>query len=102
MHTVEGNKRLMWARSNSKSHLNSPSSPQNLDIAAASWRMESIVRDSDSGSEEDDEDEFFDCQGKARLFCYTKIYCIKCILFWLHVIHYYQNVDIHNKLFYTW
>lgn len=74
---MEGNKRLMWARTNSKLHLNSPSSPQNLDIAAASWRMESIVRDSDSGSEEEDEDEFFDCQGRTRNMCCTQIYCTK-------------------------
>ncbi|XP_075220766.1 retinal degeneration B [Lycorma delicatula] len=49
-----------WSRSNSKAQLHSPTSPNNLDLAAATWRMESIVRDSDSGS--GDEDEFFDCQ----------------------------------------
>lgn len=29
----------------------------------ANWRMESIVRESES----DSEDEFFDCQGKTRV-----------------------------------
>lgn len=50
-----------WSRSNSKAQLHSPTSPNSLDLVAATWRMESIVRDSDSGS--GDEDEFFDCQG---------------------------------------
>lgn len=30
----------------------------------ANWRMESIVRESES----DSEDEFFDCQGKTQIF----------------------------------
>lgn len=38
----------------------SPSSTKSFDIQLANWRMESIVRESESGSE----DEFFDCQGK--------------------------------------
>ncbi|XP_034941683.1 protein retinal degeneration B isoform X2 [Chelonus insularis] len=38
--------------------LHSPSSAKSFDIQIANWRMESIVRESESGSE----DEFFDCQ----------------------------------------
>lgn len=45
-------------------HLHSPSSNKNFDIQIANWRMESIVRESESGSD----DEFFDCQGKTLLF----------------------------------
>lgn len=56
-------RKLLWARSNSKAQLHSPTSAQGFDIASASWRMESIVRD-DSDSSCDEEDEFFDCQGK--------------------------------------
>ena len=54
-------RRKLWSRSNSKAALHSPSSTssKSFDLQMANWRMESIVRDSDSGSE----DEFFDCQG---------------------------------------
>ncbi|CAL4067402.1 unnamed protein product [Meganyctiphanes norvegica] len=47
-------KRKSWSRSGSRNTLNSQTQ--------ASWRMESIRRDSDSS---DSEDEFFDCQGTA-------------------------------------
>lgn len=40
--------------------MNSPCSNKSFDMQIANWRMESIVRESESGSE----DEFFDCQGK--------------------------------------
>jgi hypothetical protein len=57
---MEGHRKL-WSHNNSKTALHSPSStsPKNFDLQMANWRMESIVRDSDSGSD----DEFFDCQG---------------------------------------
>ncbi|XP_046680815.1 protein retinal degeneration B isoform X3 [Homalodisca vitripennis] len=58
--TVHESRKMLWTRSNSKAHLHSPTSAQSFDIATASWRMESIVRDSDSSC--DEEDEFFDCQ----------------------------------------
>ncbi|XP_054289278.1 protein retinal degeneration B isoform X3 [Macrosteles quadrilineatus] len=58
---LQENRRAVWTRSNSKAHL-SPTTAQSFDIATASWRMESIVRDSDDDSCDDD-DEFFDCQG---------------------------------------
>lgn len=63
-------RRKLWSRSNSKSTLHSPGSGsgKSFDIQVANWRMESIVRDSDSASEE----EFFDCQGK------TLSQCCKC------------------------
>ncbi|KAF4523499.1 hypothetical protein B566_EDAN004570, partial [Ephemera danica] len=53
-------RRRLWSRSNSKATLHSPGSGsgKSFDIQMANWRMESIVRDSDSASE----DEFFDCQ----------------------------------------
>ncbi|RZF41754.1 hypothetical protein LSTR_LSTR016829 [Laodelphax striatellus] len=55
-----------WSRSSSKAQLLSPSSAHalnnNLDLATASWRMESIVRDSDDSAASGDEEEFFDCQ----------------------------------------
>lgn len=54
-------RKRLW--SNSKNSLPSPTSSQRFELAAASWRMESIVRDSDSPSEEDDE--FFDCQEES-------------------------------------
>lgn len=54
----------MWGRSNSKAQLHSPTTAQTFDLATASWRMESIVRDSDSSCDEDDE--FFDCQGECK------------------------------------
>ncbi|XP_024891488.1 protein retinal degeneration B isoform X2 [Temnothorax curvispinosus] len=41
-----------------KSNVHSPSSNKSFDIQIANWRMESIVRESESGSD----DEFFDCQ----------------------------------------
>ncbi|XP_011863209.1 PREDICTED: protein retinal degeneration B isoform X5 [Vollenhovia emeryi] len=41
-----------------KKNLHSPSLNQSFDIQIANWRMESIVRESESGSD----DEFFDCQ----------------------------------------
>lgn len=54
-------RRKLWSRSNSRPALHSPGSgsSKNFDLQVANWRMESIVRDSDSGSEE----EYFDCQG---------------------------------------
>lgn len=57
-------RRKLWSRSNSKATLHSPGSGsgKSFDVQMANWRMESIVRDSDSASEE----EFFDCQGKAN------------------------------------
>ncbi|XP_011135818.1 protein retinal degeneration B isoform X4 [Harpegnathos saltator] len=45
-----------WRKSNAAMH--SPSSNKSFDIQIANWRMESIVRESESGSD----DEFFDCQ----------------------------------------
>ncbi|XP_015115012.1 protein retinal degeneration B isoform X2 [Diachasma alloeum] len=45
-----------WKRTSQTIH--SPSSAKSFDIQIANWRMESIVRESESGSE----DEFFDCQ----------------------------------------
>jgi hypothetical protein len=55
------NRRKLWSHNNSKAALHSPSSTsaKSFDLQVANWRMESIVRDSDSGSD----DEFFDCQG---------------------------------------
>lgn len=41
--------------------MHSPNSNKSFDIQIANWRMESIVRESESGSD----DEFFDCQGKV-------------------------------------
>lgn len=54
-------RRKLRSHSNFKTGLHSPSSTstKSFDLQMANWRMESIVRDSDSGSE----DEFFDCQG---------------------------------------
>ncbi|XP_044586561.1 protein retinal degeneration B isoform X3 [Cotesia glomerata] len=46
----------VWKHSSHSIH--SPSSAKSFDIQIANWRMESIVRESESGSE----DEFFDCQ----------------------------------------
>ncbi|XP_031779472.1 protein retinal degeneration B isoform X4 [Nasonia vitripennis] len=45
-----------WKKSSSSLH--SPSSAKSFDAQIANWRMESIVRESESGSD----DEFFDCQ----------------------------------------
>ncbi|RZF42912.1 hypothetical protein LSTR_LSTR003628 [Laodelphax striatellus] len=60
-----------WSRSSSKAQLLSPSSAHalnnNLDLATASWRMESIVRDSDDSAASGDEEEFFDCQDSISL-----------------------------------
>ncbi|XP_048507516.1 protein retinal degeneration B isoform X3 [Athalia rosae] len=50
------NVKKAWKRSNPSLH--SPSSAKSFDIQVANWRMESIVRESESGSE----DEYFDCQ----------------------------------------
>lgn len=61
---VHESRKLMWGRSNSKAQLHSPTTAQTFDMATASWRMESIVRDSDSSCDEDDE--FFDCQGECE------------------------------------
>ncbi|XP_039307344.1 protein retinal degeneration B isoform X3 [Solenopsis invicta] len=45
-----------WMKNNVPLH--SPNSNKNFDMQIANWRMESIVRESESGSD----DEFFDCQ----------------------------------------
>ncbi|XP_032681683.1 protein retinal degeneration B isoform X3 [Odontomachus brunneus] len=45
-----------WRKNNVAMH--SPNSNKSFDIQIANWRMESIVRESESGSD----DEFFDCQ----------------------------------------
>lgn len=60
--------RKSWVRSNSKGALHSPSgsSTQSFDLQLANWRMESIVRESDSSSN----DEFFD----AEDICSTEDY----------------------------
>lgn len=52
--------RKSWTRSNSKGALHSPSgsSTQSFDLQLSNWRMESIVRESDSSSNE----EFFDAE----------------------------------------
>ncbi|XP_029679221.1 protein retinal degeneration B isoform X2 [Formica exsecta] len=54
--TVSSNAKKEWRKNNV--HLHSPNSNKNFDIQIANWRMESIVRESESGSD----DEFFDCQ----------------------------------------
>lgn len=46
---------------NPKSQVSSPGSTQSFDTTP-NWRMESLIRDSDSDLSNDDE--FFDCQGK--------------------------------------
>lgn len=63
-------KRKVGSHSNSRVALNSPGAggSKGYDGNNASWRMESIVRDSDSASEE----EFFDCQGE--LDCNSRSY----------------------------
>lgn len=43
-------------------HSPSSSSIKSFDLQVANWRIESLGRDSESGSEE----EFFDCQGNAQ------------------------------------
>ncbi|XP_076382329.1 retinal degeneration B isoform X5 [Megalopta genalis] len=45
-----------------KTAVHSPSSNKSFDMQIANWRMESIVRESESGSEE----EFFDCQAEEE------------------------------------
>ncbi|XP_066591659.1 protein retinal degeneration B isoform X3 [Prorops nasuta] len=50
------NSKKVWKKNNTGLH--SPSSAKTFDIQMANWRMESIVRESES----DSEDEFFDCQ----------------------------------------
>lgn len=67
--TGDERKRL-W--SSSKNSLHSPTSSQRFDLNPANWRMESIVRDSDSCS--DEEDEFFDCQGKLSKQCFRAVF----------------------------
>ncbi|XP_029155985.1 protein retinal degeneration B isoform X2 [Nylanderia fulva] len=54
--TARSDAKKEWRKNNV--HLHSPSSNKNFDIQIANWRMESIVRESESGSD----DEFFDCQ----------------------------------------
>lgn len=44
-----------------KSQISSPGSTQSFDTTP-NWRMESLIRDSDSDLSNDDE--FFDCQGR--------------------------------------
>lgn len=51
----------------SKSQLPSPGSTLSFDTAP-NWRMESLIRDSDSDSDLSNDDEFFDCQGKNYIF----------------------------------
>lgn len=51
--------------SNPKSQVSSPGSTQSFDTTP-NWRMESLIRDSDSDLSNDDE--FFDCQGNKRCF----------------------------------
>lgn len=61
---LEGRKKK-WSRSNSKGTLHSPTgSCKGFDLNIDKWRMESLRRDSESGSEE----EFFDCQGISKLY----------------------------------
>lgn len=68
---LEGRKRL-WYPGSSKTALQSPTSTLNkgFDNHMANWRMESIMRDSDSDS---DNEEFFDCQGRSHSM-YQSIY----------------------------
>lgn len=56
--------------SNSKSQLPSPGSTPSFDTAP-NWRMESLIRDSDSDLSNDDE--FFDCQGKFITYHFLTI-----------------------------
>ncbi|XP_035721688.1 protein retinal degeneration B-like isoform X2 [Vespa mandarinia] len=53
----EKNEKKSWKK-NTASH--SSSSAKNMDIQIANWRMESIIRESETSSEE----EFFDCQAE--------------------------------------
>ncbi|KZC13276.1 Protein retinal degeneration B [Dufourea novaeangliae] len=52
----KGDPRRGWKKN--KTMVHSPCSNKSFDMQIANWRMESIVRESESGSEE----EFFDCQ----------------------------------------
>ncbi|XP_012152056.2 retinal degeneration B isoform X6 [Megachile rotundata] len=52
----KGDTKKAWLKN--KAAMNSPCSNKSFDMQIANWRMESIVRESESGSE----DEFFDCQ----------------------------------------
>ncbi|XP_059481583.1 protein retinal degeneration B isoform X2 [Neocloeon triangulifer] len=58
--TTTSKSKKTWSRSSSKMALSSPGavSGKSFEAQMPCWRMESIVRDSDSGSEE----EFFDCK----------------------------------------
>ena len=60
---AKGKSDKSWKKSTAS--LPSPSSSKNFDIQIANWRLESIVRESDSGSD----DEFFDCQGMRSQIC---------------------------------
>ncbi|XP_011306274.1 protein retinal degeneration B isoform X2 [Fopius arisanus] len=57
----KSNLKKPWKRTSQT--IQSPSSAKSFDIQIANWRMESIVRESESGSE----DEFFDCQAAGML-----------------------------------
>ncbi|KAL7294405.1 hypothetical protein TKK_0012407 [Trichogramma kaykai] len=59
--SAKTDKDRVWKKSNSSLH--SPKSTKSLSNQIANWRMESIVRESESGSE----DEFFDCQENFEL-----------------------------------
>ncbi|CAL7947665.1 unnamed protein product [Xylocopa violacea] len=56
----EDTKSKVWKKN--KQAMNSPCSNKSFDMQIANWRMESIVRESESGSE----DEFFDCQAEEE------------------------------------
>ncbi|XP_064461362.1 protein retinal degeneration B-like isoform X2 [Ornithodoros turicata] len=64
--------RKSWVRSNSKGALHSPSecgsSTQSFELQLSNWRMESIVRESDSSSNE----EFFDAEDEFGICPMTK------------------------------
>ncbi|XP_013794792.1 protein retinal degeneration B-like isoform X2 [Limulus polyphemus] len=67
---TENSRKKNWSRSSSKSALHSPdgSSIKSFDIQMANWRMESIVRDSGSSSE----DEFFDAEDQSQVVSLAK------------------------------
>ncbi|XP_011495089.1 PREDICTED: protein retinal degeneration B [Ceratosolen solmsi marchali] len=79
---VKVEKDKMWK---SNSSLHSPSSTKSFDAQIANWRMESIVRESESGSDE----EFFDCQDnrflKILYDLVSKMFSFMCILSFLIV-----------------
>lgn len=57
----------------SDGELRSPSvaSIKNIDVQSSNvWKIESLIKDSDSGSEE----EFYDCQGLKNYMCYFEFY----------------------------